>query len=59
MIKNAKTLTLDDLRSVRGGLADAGKKWVKSEEEGKRGDCTCKVEYEKAASAIDDGPVGF
>ena len=59
MIKNAKTLTLSDLRSVRGALDDGPKKWVKSEGEGTRGGCECKVDYEKAASMSDHTPIGL
>lgn len=49
MIANGKTLTLNDLRSVRGA-AEVIKKWEKTEEEGTRGGCPCKATYEKDVS---------
>jgi len=58
-MEKKKMLTIDDLKAVRGGLADGPKKWVKSEEEGVRGTCECKVEYEKHVSQAAFEPVGF
>lgn len=55
MTKIGKSLTLDDLRTVRGAI-ELGKKWEKTEEEGTRPNCTCKATYEKDVSKSEMAP---